>query len=60
MTRCGADNSILLITVIMPLLIMIISMALNLNKMIVWMQGDLMASLMASVAVLQMAERKKP
>ena len=60
MTRCGAANSILLITVIMPLLIMIISMALNLNKMIVWMQGDLMASLMASVAVLQMAERKKP
>ena len=45
---------------LMVLLLMIISMMLKRIKMILLMEEDLMASLMASVAVLQIAERKKP
>ena len=52
-------NSILVIISVMSLL-MIIFMVLKRIKTIALMLEDLMASLMASVAVLQIAERKKP
>ena len=62
--ECVVDLTITLLAerrmMLLVLLLMIISMMLKRIKMILLMEEDLMASLMASVAVLQIAERKKP